>query len=88
MALMEALRAGVPVLTSAFPHLKAFGKEGETMHCFKPGDWRGLADRMRHMLDHPEEAERMRQAQRARFQQIDGAFDPRLFYEGVLQHVG
>ena len=88
MALMEAFRAGVPVLASGFPQLKAFGGEGATMHFVRPGDWRGIAGKMRHMLDHPEEAERMRQAQRARFQQIDGAFDPRIFYEGVLQHVG
>lgn len=88
MALMEAFRAGVPVLISDFPQLKALGGEGETMHFVRPGDWRGIAQKMRHMLDHPEEADRMRQAQRARIQQIDGAFDLRLFYEGVIRHVG
>jgi hypothetical protein len=58
------------------------------MHFVRPGDWRAIADKMRHMLYHPEEAEKMRQEQRALFRQIDGSFDPLRFYEGVLQHVG
>jgi glycosyltransferase involved in cell wall biosynthesis len=88
MALLEAFRAGVPVVTSWFPHLRFLGGEGETMQFVRPGDWRGIGLRMRQMLDHPEEAELMRQEQRARFRRIHDAFDPNLFYEGVLRNVG
>lgn len=88
MALVEAYRAGVPVVVSGLRPIEALGEEGEMMYTFKPGDWRGLAGRLRHLLDHPQEAEKMRRAQRERFRRLEAAFDPRRFYEGVLSHGG
>lgn len=54
LVLVEALAAGVPLVTSdagALPELLAHGRWGAT---FPSGDWRALADLLRQIWEHPQ----------------------------------
>ena len=86
MALLEAFRAGVPVIVSGLAPMPALGAEGETMHRVAPGDWRGLSSKLRELRSDGASAEAMRRAQRPRYEESCGSADLRAFYEEVVAH--
>jgi glycosyltransferase involved in cell wall biosynthesis len=81
VALLEAFRAGVPVVVSGFGSLQALGGD-ETMLSARPGDWRDLAGKMRRVLAEPGQGAGMRSAQKALFAKLDKSFDARRIYGG------
>jgi glycosyltransferase involved in cell wall biosynthesis len=60
----EAMACGTPVLASRVGGVPELVVEGETGWLLEPGDDDALAERLDHILRHPEEAERMRPAAR------------------------
>jgi glycosyltransferase involved in cell wall biosynthesis len=56
---LEALASGVPVVGTRVDGAAEVVREGVTGFLTEPGDVRALAERVLHVLAHPEEAERM-----------------------------
>ena len=59
MALLEAMGAGVPVVTTAVPGMEQLIAPYETGLIVPPGDSVGLTDAINFMLTHPERARKM-----------------------------
>ncbi len=70
-ALIEALAAQVPVVTTDLPLLRELTEGGRTAKLAQPDDPVELARAIEHMLTHPSEVEQMRRAQRVWAQQND-----------------
>ncbi|MDD5627722.1 MAG: glycosyltransferase [Elusimicrobia bacterium] len=80
VVLLEALRAGVPLLVSRSPSLDGLGPDGEALWRAAPGDWRGLRALMELVLREPERTERMRRAQRRLYGRLAAAPDLKELY--------
>ena len=59
MALLEALACGCCVVASRLPNMMEVIEHGRTGFLFEPGDVEGLRALLRHLLAHPQEAERV-----------------------------
>ncbi|HZT14947.1 MAG TPA: glycosyltransferase [Gaiellaceae bacterium] len=64
-ALVEAMTCGIPVVATAVNSVPELVVAGETGTLARPADPASLARALAHVLDHPEEAERMADAARA-----------------------
>lgn len=80
MVVLEAFRAGVPLLASSISSLGELLIEGRTGWRVDPEDAAGMAWRMRSLLDDPKGAERMRAAQRGVFAEFRARLDPAALY--------
>jgi len=80
-SIMEALCAGVPALVSDIRGNRDLVSDGDGGLTFKVGDRAMLAARMRHILEHPEEARAMGRAGRDRMRDYDVAHVIRLHEE-------
>jgi glycosyltransferase involved in cell wall biosynthesis len=80
IVLLEALRAGVPLIVSRSPSADGFGPDGESLWRTAPGDWRGLRDRMELVLRDPASADRMRPAQRRLYSRLSAEPDLERLY--------
>ena len=85
VALMEAMAAGAPVVTTAvsgIPELVDDGREGDVV---APGDAEALAAALRRQLDDPALRRRYAQAARAK---VEREFDTRAESARLLEHFG
>jgi glycosyltransferase involved in cell wall biosynthesis len=80
--LLEAFRAGVPLILSRSASTREFDAGGR-LWTVTPGDWRSLKERMALVLREPAAAAAMRAAQRRSFAAQAGAFDVAEFYGGL-----
>ena len=64
-ALIEAMTCGIPVVATAVDSVPEIVISGKTGLLARPGDPRSISRALAHMLDRPEEAERMASAARA-----------------------
>jgi len=84
VVMLEAFRAGAPLIVSRAPATEGFGADGRTLWYVPPGDWRSLKAKMELALGEPALAGAMRAAQRRFFAQEVEDFDFRAFYGSVL----
>lgn len=84
MVVLEAFRAGVPVLSSPLAGLAGLVEDGRTGWAIDPEDPAALAARMRELMDAPRRAEGMRRAQRAIFARLQSRIDPEALYRSAL----
>lgn len=84
VVMLEAFRAGVPLIVSRAPSTEGFGEDGRTLWRVPPGDWRSLRDRMALALAEPALAAGMREEQRRVFARKAGGFDFAAFYGSLV----
>ena len=77
-ALTEAMASGRPIVATAVNGIPDLVEPGSTGLLARPGDPEGLAEGVRWMLDHPQEARRMGTQARAR---VMHAFEPAVMSE-------
>ncbi len=68
LSIIEAFACGRPVIASRLGAMAEIVEEGRTGLLFEPGNARDLAEKVRYMLDHPVERERMGREARADFE--------------------
>lgn len=88
--IFEAMAAGTPVIASRVDGIPEIVQDGKTGFLVPPGDVEALADRIRWVLEHPEEARRMGESARAFARRFfsTGAYVQsyaRLFHEAQLK---
>jgi glycosyltransferase involved in cell wall biosynthesis len=70
LAVIEAQAAGVPVVATAVGGIRETVVDGETGYLVPVGDAEALADRILHVLEHPDEARRVADEARRRVQRF------------------
>ena len=68
ISVLEAQAAGVPVVATPVGGIRETVVDGETGYLVPPGDAEALAERIVHVLDHPDEARRVADEARRRVQ--------------------
>lgn len=90
MAIAEAFACGRPVVASRLGAMAELVEDGRTGLLFEPGNARDLAEKIRFILDHPAERERMVREARAEFERkyTAEANYPQLMaiYEKAVEH--
>jgi len=84
MIMLEAFRAGIPVVIPRLRSVSDVGQEDKTVVFMDRGDSSTLVCQLQRILDQPEFAERMRIAQREWFKEHQ-SLDPSKVYDAVMK---
>jgi glycosyltransferase involved in cell wall biosynthesis len=82
MTIVEAFASSLPVIASRLGAMAELIRDGETGLLFAPGDPKDLADKVRWLWRHPEEASRMGRAAREEYQK---KYTPERNYQLLMQ---